>query len=195
MSDTKETKKPGSAGGSPERQPGSPVTGEPAFLVVGRFHQPHGLYGEIRMEVMTDFPERLQPGVTVYIGATHKPLQIHSRRWHRDSLLLAFDSIENPETIRKFSNEWIFVSSENRPALTEGEYYHHQLLGLQVKSDEGFELGKMTGILETGANDVFMVLTPSGRELLLPAIESVVLEISLERGEILVHLLPGMLDN
>jgi len=174
---------------------GSPVTGEPAFLVVGKLLHPHGLRGEILMEVVTDFPERLQPGITIYVGETHRPLQIRSRRWHRDSLLLAFESFKDPEASGELRNQWIFVRAADRPELPEGEYYHHQLLGLRVVSDDGRELGKMAGILETGANDVYVIISPDGSEILLPAIESVVLDVNLERGEMLVHLLPGLLDS
>ncbi len=174
---------------------GSPVTGEPAFLVVGKLHHPHGLHGEIFTEVITDFPERLQPGVTIYLGEMKTPLKIHSRRRHGNSLLLAFETFKNPEASGEICNQWIYVAAKDRPVLPDGEYYHHQLLGLTVVSDEGRDLGKMTGILETGANDVYIVRTPEGCEILLPAIDSVILKIDLELGQILVHLLPGLLES
>jgi 16S rRNA processing protein RimM len=188
MSKTLESKKPGNSAGSS-------VTGEPAFLVVGKFRHPHGLRGEILMNVATDFPDRLQPGIIIYVGETKLPLEIRSRRWHGDSLLLTFESFQNPEESGELRNQWVYVKTEDRPALPEGEYYHHQLLGLAVVSDEGHELGKMTGILDTGANDVYVVVSPSGREILLPAIEPVILDIDLERGKMLVHILPGLLEN
>jgi 16S rRNA processing protein RimM len=174
---------------------GSSVTGEPAFLVVGKLHRPHGLRGEILTEVITDFPERLQPGVTIFLGERKLPLEILSRRQHSGSLLLAFASFDNPEMARELSNQWIYVAAKDRPVLPVGEYYHHQLLGLAVVSDEDRDLGKMTRIIETGANDVYIVHTPEGREILLPAIETVILKIDLELGQILVHLLPGLLDS
>ena len=188
MSRTEESKKSGN-------RTGSPVTGEPDFLVVGKLRHPHGLHGEILMEVITDFPERMQPGVTIYVGEAKLPLEIHSQRWHRDSLLLAFKSFQNPETSDELRNQWVYVTAEDRPKLPEGEYYHHQLLGLAVLTDEGRELGKLTGILETGANDVYIVLAPSGHEILLPAIEPVILNIDLEGGKIIVHPLPGLLES
>ncbi len=174
---------------------GSSITGEPAFLVVGKLHHPHGLHGEILTEVITDFPERLQLGVTIYLGETKMPLVIHSRRWHRDSLLLAFETFYSPEASGELCNQWIYVATDDRPALPDGEYYHHQLLGLAIVSDEGIDLGKMTGILETGANDVYIVRTPEGREVLLPAIDSVILKIDLVHGQIVVHLIPGLLES
>ncbi len=172
---------------------GLPKPDEPAFLVVGKLRRPHGLKGEIIMQVITDFPERLQPGVTVYVGEQHMPMPIRSRRWHDRALLLAFDPYTDPESASALTNQMVYVRSDDRPPLPEGEYYHHQLLGLQVITDEGVELGQISQILETGANDVYVVRPESGPEILLPAIESVVLKIDLPLGQVQVHLLPGLL--
>jgi 16S rRNA processing protein RimM len=87
----------------------------------------------------------------------------------------------------------VYVRADDRPQLPDGEYYHHQLIGLQVVSDEGDILGILTGIIETGANDVYIVRSENDREVLLPAIESVILEIDLERSEMLVRVIPGLI--
>jgi len=177
-----------------EQPAGSPPPGEPDFLVVGKLRRTHGLHGELLMEVLTDFPERLEPGESVYVGEEHRKLHIRSRRFHNQFLLLAFDGYHDPESAAELRNQMVFVLASNRPPLPEGEYYHHQILGLRVVSDEGQNLGTLSQILETGANDVYVVLPQDGPELLLPAIESVILDIDLENGEMLVHLLPGMLS-
>jgi 16S rRNA processing protein RimM len=145
------------------------------------------------MEVITDFPERLRSGVTVYVGEAHQPQRIRSRRIHGKGLLVAFDSTSDPDTAGQFRNQLVYVRSDDRPPLSEGEYYHHQLLGLAVVSDEGQALGRLAQILGTGANDVYIVRPEAGAEILLPAIDEVILEINLERGEIKVHLLPGLI--
>lgn len=173
---------------------GSPGIDEPAFLVVGKLHHPHGLRGEISMEIVTDFPERLQPGATLFLGETKQPLEILSRRRHRKALLVSFDGYTNPESAIELCNQWVYVTMQDRPRLPEGEYYYHQILGLRIINDEGVELGKLSGILETGANDVYIVQTPEGREILLPAIKPVILDIDVEHGKMLVHLLPGLWD-
>jgi 16S rRNA processing protein RimM len=146
------------------------------------------------MEVITDFPERLQPGVDVYVGEDHRPLQIRSRRFHRQALLLTFDGYTTPETVGELRNLLVYVPTQNRPALPEGEYYHHQLLGLQVIDDEGSLLGHLEEILSTGANDIYVVRSQQGSEVLIPAIESVIQEINLDAGRIVVRPLPGLLD-
>jgi 16S rRNA processing protein RimM len=90
----------------------------------------------------------------------------------------------------------MYVSAADRPPLPEGEYYHHQLIGLRVMDDTGQFLGLISGILETGgANDVYVVTSQENRELLLPDIEDVVLSIDLKAGEMRVHLLPGLLPD
>lgn len=177
----------------PEQPSGSPLPGEPLFLAVGLLRRPHGVKGEIILDVLTDFPERLRPGTQVYVGDEHRPLRIRSRREHNAGLLLAFDNYRTPEAVGELRNQMLFVSAGDRPALPEGEYYHHQLLGLRVVDENGQYLGVLTTILDTGANDVYIVRPESGPDILLPAIESVILEINLERSEMRVHVLPGLL--
>jgi 16S rRNA processing protein RimM len=179
---------------------GSPVSSEPAFLVVGKLRRPHGLRGEILMEVITDFPERLRKGVKVYVGDEKSPMQIRSRRVHGQGLLMGLEGYSTPEEAGELRNQLVYVSAHDRPPLPEGEYYHHQLLGLRVITEEGLELGLLHEILSTAANDVYVVRPQPGAEgvpaeILLPAIESVIRNVNLERGEILIHLLPGLLPN
>ena len=165
------------------------------FLVVGKLRHTHGLHGEILMEVITDFPERIRQGKILLIGENHLPMKVASRRVHASNLLLLFDGIDTPEEVGRLRNQWVYVPANDQPPLSEGEYYHHQLLGLRVASEDGIELGKITDILETGANDVYVIRSESGKEVLLPAIQSVILDIDLDKGQMLVHLIPGLLPD
>jgi len=176
-----------------EQPTGSPSTGEPVFLVIGKLRRPHGLHGEIIMDVFTDFPERIHPGATLYVGEDHRPLSLHAYRQHQDSLLLTFDAFQDRDEVGALRNQWVYVRSADRPNLPEGDYYHHQILGLKVLDDEGKLLGKVGEILETGANDVIVVRPTEGPEILLPVVDSVVVGIDLSAGEIRVHILPGIL--
>lgn len=171
---------------------GLPQSGEPVFLAVGRLQRPHGLKGEILMGVLTDFPERLKPEVKVYVGNQHVPYVIQSQRPHTNGLLLRFAEFDNREAVGALRNQDVFVRADDRPALPDGEYYQHQLIGLQVVTDEGEALGALAEILETGANDVYVVRADGAKDLLLPAIDEVVLGIDLEAGEMQVHLLEGL---
>ena len=148
--------------------------------------------GEILMDVLTDFPERLQPGAMVYVGEAHQPMTISGRRVHADGLLIAFRGVAAREEAGQFRNQYVYVLAANRPPLPEGEYYHHQLIGLQVMDEKGKVLGVLAEVLETGANDVYVVRRMQGGEVLLPAIPSVVLEVNLARRQMRVHLLPGL---
>lgn len=171
---------------------GSPNTGEPVFLAVGKLRRPHALRGEMLMDVLTDFPERLQPGDVVYVGEGHQPIRIRSRRDHHHAMLIAFEGYDDPESIGVYRNHILYVRTDDRPGLPDGEFYHHQLLGMRIRSDEGKLLGTLSQILVTGANDVYIVRADTGPDILIPAIDQVVLDVNLDQGEILVHLLPGL---
>lgn len=172
---------------------GSPSSGEPAFLAVGRFRKPHGIKGEILMDVVTDFPERLKPGLWLLVGPSQKRMKIKSVRWHDRSMLLAFSGYKTPEEIGEFRNLEVYVPVEDLPPLEEGEYYHHQLIGLKVFKEDEKLIGTVREILETGSNDVLVVLPESGADVLIPLIESTILEIDLEKGFIRMQMLPGLL--
>jgi 16S rRNA processing protein RimM len=175
-----------------EQPAGSPQSGEPEFLVIGKLRAPHGLRGELLMDVLTDFPERIKPGREVYIGDDHRPLKVRSRRPASKGLLIGFDGYDTPEAAGELRNQNVFVATSGLPALPEGEYYHHQLIGLRVVSDTGEELGRLAEILDTSANDVYIIRPAEGPDLLLPAIDPVIVNIDLEQQTITVHLLPGM---
>lgn len=174
---------------------GSPLPGEPVFLVVGKIRRPFGLKGELLMEVHTDFPERLEAGLTVFVGDDQTLFKLKRTRWHSRLLLVAFEGVNDPDAAAVFRNQYVYVKTIERPQLQDGEYYHHQLLGINVVLEDNRILGKLIDILETGANDVYVVLSPEGKEILLPAIEPVILNIDLNRKNMLVRLLPGLLSD
>ncbi len=188
--------------GAIERPAGSPSAGEPVLLVVGKIRRPHGLAGEALVEVYNDFPEPLLPNTVVFAGEAHQPLTIQRHRMHNKGLLLTFEGITAPEQVGYFRNQMLYMPAVDRPPLEEGKYYqhgravtyHHQMLGLSVVDESGQELGELTEILETGANDVYVVKRADASELLLPAISEVVLDVDLPRKRMRVHLLPGLVE-
>ncbi len=172
---------------TPSDDTGSPLTGEPVFLIVGKLRRPHGLTGDILMEVITDFPERMRRGRELFIGEAHTPVELEASRNHPPFLLLKFRGIDTPEDVGMFRNCMVYVRADSLPTLPEGEYYHHQLIGLQVISEDGQSLGKITEVIETGANDVYVVTAEGGKELLLPAIHDVILNIDLTQKTMTVR--------
>lgn len=176
-------------------QTGSPSQGEPEYLVVGMLRRPHGVRGEILMDVHTDFPERLRPGATIWVGDHYQPQPLQAVRPHGKGLLVKFNGVDTPESAGLFRNQWVYVPTRSVPPLPEGEFYHHQLVGLQaIEQDTGRLLGVVKEILVTGANDVYVLETPAAGELLLPAIPDVILQVDLAAKSIKVRLLPGLVD-
>ncbi len=146
------------------------------------------------MDVYTDYPERLAPGMALFIGETHQPVQLTHVRWHGQAMRVSFKGYADPESVGQFRNQLLYVLAADRPPLPEGEFYHHQLIGLRVVTEDGQALGVVSQLLETGANDVCVVRRQSGPDVLLPLIDSVLLAVDLEHGEMRVHLLPGLLE-
>jgi 16S rRNA processing protein RimM len=174
---------------------GSSEGGEPAFLAVGRLRKPHGLQGDLTMEVLTDFPERLKNGVTLFVGDDRQPLKLRSVKQLDAMMLVSFEGYDTPEEAANLRNKMAYVSTSDRPPLEEGEYYHHELIGLVVITEEGQRLGTISEILETGANDVLIVRPESGPEVLLPMLDEVILMVDLESGIMQVKPLPGLLGD
>ncbi|HZU86101.1 MAG TPA: ribosome maturation factor RimM [Anaerolineaceae bacterium] len=172
---------------STQETAGSPVSGEPTYLVVGKLRRPHGVKGDIIMDVLTDFPQRLRRGKKVFVGPQHTPQVIRGIRAIDQALLVSFEGFEDCDQVGVLRNLEVYVQAASLPELPEGEYYYHQLIGLRVVDETGNMLGELAEILETGANDVYVVHDAQGKEILLPVIDEVVLEIDLARGEIRVR--------
>ena len=170
---------------------GSPI-GEPLYLSVGFLRRPHGLHGEIIMDLHTDFPERMKPGRKLFVGDEHKPMTIEGVRVHAKGLLVKFKDIETTEAAGIFRNQWVFIKAQDASPLPEGKIYKYQLIGFKVVDEHGNPLGELVEVLETGANDVYVVRDEAGKELLLPAIPSVILDLDTGRRLMRVHLLEGL---
>lgn len=170
----------------------SPTSGESIYLAIGFLRRPHGVMGEMIMDLHTDFPERIKPGRKVYLGAQHEAATLNSVRVHGDSLLIKIRGCDTPEAVGKYRNTWVYVKSSEVPPLPEGQVYKYELIGLDVIDDAGNGLGKLTEILETGANDVYVVRDDK-KEILLPAIPEVILKIDMEEKVIRVHLMDGLI--
>jgi 16S rRNA processing protein RimM len=175
-----------------EKKTGSPK-GEPVYLAIGYLRRPHGVSGEIIMDLHTDFPDRVKSGRKIYIGEKHEAATFDTIRIHGESMLISLRGYDTPETVGRFRNQWVYVKAKDVPALPEGQHYKYEYIDLDVIDENGNALGKLAEILETGANDVYVVRNEDGKELLLPAIPSVVLEVDMEARRMKVHLLEGLI--
>lgn len=174
-----------------EEKQGSP-NGESVYLAIGFLRRPHGISGEIIMDLHTDFPERIKPGRKVYVGENYDTLTIDTVRSHGNGMLVRLRGVDTPEGAGRFRNQWMYVKSTEVPALPEGQIYKHQLVGITVTADTGETLGVLNEIIETGANDVYVVKKESGGEILLPAIPDVILETNMNDRVMKVHLIDGL---
>lgn len=164
---------------------------EPQFFAVGRVIRPHGVHGELCVQVHTAYPERFGIYKQIFVGDTHRPFKIKSYRFHKGLLLLTLVGIDNRTLAESLRDQWLWISRDDAIPLQEGEYYLYQVLGMQVITADGEILGHITEIIETGANDVYVVQGTQG-ELLLPAIPDVIRHVDLSARQMTVQLLEGL---
>jgi 16S rRNA processing protein RimM len=163
----------------------------PEFLIIGRIVAPWGIRGEVKVEVVTDFPERFAPRKAVYINA--RQLEIESCRPHKQHLVVKLATIDSVEDAEKLRGQDLTIPRSELYHLPEGQYYAFQLIGLKVVTTEGKLLGHITEIMTTGSNDVYIVEGKKG-EILIPAIEDVIKSIDLKSGEMVIEAIEGLLD-
>jgi len=164
------------------------------FLVIGRVLGAVGVEGEMRVQAITDFPERFENLRTIHVGDNLRPYAV--RRVHLeggDTILLKLDGVETADTARAMRNQDLSVPIEEAVPLESGQYFWHEIIGLEVLTDTGITLGKVQDVIRTGSNDVYVVGT-AARDILIPAIEDVVKRIDPAAGIMVVHLIPGLVD-
>lgn len=163
----------------------------PAFLAVGRILGPHGVRGEVKVEVLTDFNSRFDPGSKLWIEGEAAPCEVQASRPHKEKLLVRLDCVPDRTQAERLRGRHLLAPRAEATPLPEGEYYSDELEGLTVVSSEGRTLGTLTDVLWTGANEVYVVEGDLG-EVLLPAIADVVQEVDLQKQKMVVKLLPGL---
>lgn len=187
-------KRPEQTQGSGEQRRAS----EPRFLVIGKVVGAHGVGGELKVQILSDDPHRFGRLEQVYAGLDdHEPVpwMLERFRLHKGRALLKFANCSDRDTAASLRGYLLQVPLEEAIPLEEGEYYEYQIVGLDVWTVSDEHLGRVVEIIATGANDVYVVrgTYPGHPEILIPFIESVVLEIDLERGRIVVELPEGLL--
>ena len=159
-------------------------------IVVGRINSVHGVRGSVKATVLSDVPHRFDDGEVVYIDGN--PLTIvSSASFPPKQVILQLEGIDSPEAALSLVGESLTVPETSAPELPDGEYYHFQLLGLRVVTEEDEHLGQIGEILETGSNDVYIV-SGGPKELLIPALRQVVRDVRLDEGVIVVRLPEGI---
>ncbi len=167
-------------------------------MVLGQVRRPHGVRGEVRVEIFTDYPERIGEHDWIYLADPRRTdvverCEVESVRPHKGVLLIKLAGYDDREAAEELRGMLVQVPLEEAVPLDEEEYFHFQLEGVEVETESGEGLGRVVEVLGPGAHDVYVVRGPRG-EILLPAIEDVILELDLEAGKMLVRPLAGMLD-
>ena len=166
------------------------------FLRVGVISSTHGIRGEVKVYPTTDDPERFLDldEVILDTGREHKILEIEGVKFFKNQVILKFKGYDNINDIEKYLKKDLLVDREHAVELGENEKFIADLIDMEVVTDEGKVLGTLTDVIETGANDVYAVKTPEGKEILLPAIRDCILDVNVDEKRMTVHVMEGLLD-
>ena len=164
------------------------------YLKVGVITSTHGLKGEVNIYPTTDDRERFRDLKNVYAGpeGNRQKLTVRSVSFTKKFAVLGFKEIDSIEQAEKLRNTELFVSREDAVPLEENEFFIADLIGMKVSTEEKEDLGVLTDVLSTGANDVYVVTAEDGSEVLIPAIPGCILDVNVEEDHMTVHLLPGL---
>ena len=165
------------------------------FLKVGVITTTHGVRGEVKVYPTTDEPERFLEldHVLLNTGKEFRDLEIKNVRFFKNLVILKFKGIDNINDIEKYKGHDLWIPREEGQELDEDEYYIADLLGLRVILDDGTEFGTLKNVMETGANDVYIIDTNAHGEVLVPAIRECIQDIDLEKNTMTIHLMKGLI--
>ena len=154
-------------------------------LVVGVILGPWGIKGDLRVKLLSEVAGRFEPDSVLLLDG--KPARIVRTSPHKDGLRIHLDIVRDRNDAELCKGFYLTIEDDEAAPLPKGTYYHHDIVGLDVRDEAGESLGKVTEILETGANDVYVVQSGRGKELLLPAVKEVVLHVDLDAGTMTVR--------
>ncbi len=166
------------------------------LITIGRAVKPFGVKGEIKIEPMTDFPERFKDLRRVYLvspAGREIVCEIRSLRYADGVPFLLFSGYDSPEKAKTLNGWFLKVPEEEAVPLPEGSYYWFELVGMEVVSEDGETLGTITEVFETGSNDVY-VMKKGRKEIYLPATKEIVKHIDRKAKRMVIHLVDGLMD-
>jgi 16S rRNA processing protein RimM len=172
---------------------------EPYYLVLGKITRPHGIRGELRLEIATRLPGLLDDLDTVFLG--HDPFDkdgaaawtLRSHRQHQQNVLLTLEGVDDRTAAEALQNKLVMVPLRETLPLEEGEIYFFQLIGMAVYTETGEYLGDVAEIMETGANNVYLLRGGRRGEVLIPDTDEVIRSIDAGARRITITPIPGLL--
>ncbi len=166
-----------------------PPEGE--FITIGRIVAVWGTRGKVKVALATDFPQRFAPSATVYVS--QQPMTVDSTEWHKGQAIIKLNAIDSIEGARQLQGKLVEIPLSQAHPLPEGQYYHFQLVGMEVWTTRGELVGSVTQVLTGESNDNLVVRSDKG-EVLIPLIDDVVKSVALDRGLITIEAIRGLLD-
>lgn len=165
------------------------------MLKVGAITATHGIRGEVKVFPTTDDVKRFKKGVKLILetGKEQLDLEVEGVKFFKQFVILKFKGIDNINDIEKYKGKELFVTRENAVRLKKDEYFIADLIGLLVIDEDGRQIGTLKDVMETGANDVYIVQMEDEKEVLIPAIKQCILEVNIKEGFIKVHMMEGLL--
>lgn len=164
------------------------------LLQVGVISSTHGVRGEVKVFPTTDDLKRFKKLKKVILdtGKEQLPLEVESVKFFKQFAILKFKGIDNINDIEKYKGKSLLVDRENAVKLRKDEYFIADMIGIEVFTDDGKEFGILKDVLETGANDVYIIDTSEHKEVLVPAIKQCILDVDIENRKMIIHLLKGL---
>ncbi len=164
------------------------------LLRVGVITSTHGIRGEVKVYPTTDDAARFKTlkDVLLDTGKGTLPLEVEGVRFFKNQVILKFKGIDNINDIEKYKGRDLLVTRENAVPLEDGEFFICDIIGSTVVEEDGTQFGTLTNVMETGANDVFIVETKDGKEVLLPCIPDCIREVNVEEKKIVAYIMPGL---
>ena len=168
---------------------------EADWLAVGRVRRPHGIHGEITVEIVTDFPERLAAGTAVGLGEEAPTLHVTVQqvRRHKGDWLLSLKDVGTREEVEGWRGLWLFLPAQERSSLPERYYYEHELIGCRCVSTDGTGLGEVTA-LEDGPGGALLKVAAAAGEVLVPFRSPIVVRVDLEARTVELDPPRGLFD-
>ncbi len=164
----------------------------PRWIAVGRINRPHGVKGEVVVQPLSEVETRFAAGSRLFLQEHEgDALIVAEARPHRGRLLVTFEGVRDRNSAEAMAGSFLFVPSSSAPALPEGEYWTHELVGCDVLTDEGRALGPIREVIHTPANDVWVTHGVEG-ETLIPALKDVVKDVDLPARRVIVREVSGL---
>lgn len=165
------------------------------YLEIGQIVNTNGLKGVLKIKPFTDDITRFEDLETIYIQKANELIEfrIEQVRYSKNMVLLKLEGIDDINKAEKYRNFYLKINRKDAVELEENSYFIIDIIGCEVYTDENELLGKVIDVLPTGSNDVYVVKTSEGKEILLPAIEDVIKDVDINNKKIIVHLLDGLI--